>query len=145
MQYHLHEDENILSIRMPVCFRRRSSRKMIIAPSGAGVLLNTGDLKSPKPDASFVAALVKAFQWQDLVDQGVYTSPKELAEKENIEVTHVYRLMRLTMLAPDIIEAVLDGAQPRTLTLQNIVRGFPVSWKEQRALYGFSEPQIKQK
>jgi hypothetical protein len=66
-----------------------------------------GRSKIAKPDQSFVSALVKAFQWQDLVDQGVYTSPKELAEKENIEVTHVYRLMRLTMLAPDIIEAVL--------------------------------------
>jgi len=114
---------------------------MIIAPSGAAALLNNIDLKAQKPDQSFVAALVKAFQWQDLVDQGVYASPKELAEKENIEVTHVYRVMRLTMLAPDIIEAVLDGTQPRTLTLQNIVRGFPISWTEQRALYGFSEPQ----
>lgn len=141
MQYHLHEDENILRIRMPVCFKRRSSRKMIIAPSGTGALLNNIDLQSAKPDQSFVAALVKAFQWQDLIDQGVYAGPKELAEKENIEVTHVYRLIRLTMLAPDIIEAVLDGTQPRTLTLQNIVRGFPISWKEQRALYGFSEPQ----
>lgn len=141
MQYHLHEDGNILSIRMPVCFKRRSSRKMIIAPSGAAALLNNIDLKAQKPDQSFVAALVKAFQWQDLVDQGVYTSPKELAEKENIEVTHVYRVMRLTMLAPDIIEAVLEGTQPRTLTLQNIVRGFPISWKEQRALYGFSDPK----
>ena len=143
MQYHLHEGENILSIWMPVCFKRRSSRKMIIAPSGVGALLNNIDLKAQKPDQSFVAALVKAFQWQDLVDQGVYASPKELAEKENIEVTHVYRVMRLNMLAPDIIEAVLDGTQPRTLTLQNIVRGFPVSWKEQRALYGFSDPQMK--
>lgn len=141
MQYHLREDENILSIRMPVCFKRRSSRKMIIAPPGAGALLNNADLKATKPDQSFVDALVRAFQWQDLVDQGVYASPKELADKENIEVTHVYRLMRLTMLAPDIIEAVLDGTQPRTLTMQNIVRGFPISWKEQRALYGFSDPK----
>jgi hypothetical protein len=114
---------------------------MIIAPSGTGALLNNIDLQSAKPDQSFVAALVKAFQWQELIDQGVYASPKELAEKENIEVTHVYRVMRLTMLAPDIIEAVIDGTQPRPLTLQNIVRGFPISWKEQRALYGFSEPQ----
>ena len=72
MQYHLHEDGNILSIRMQVCFKRRSSRKMIIAPSGAGALLNNIDLKAQKPDQSFVAALVKAFQWQDLVDRGVY-------------------------------------------------------------------------
>jgi hypothetical protein len=75
-------------------------------------LLNNIDLKAAKTRSVIcVTALVKAFQWQDLVDQGVYASPKELAEKENIEVTHVYRLMRLTMLAPDIIEAVLDGTQ----------------------------------
>jgi hypothetical protein len=48
MQYHLHEDGNILSIRMPVCFKRRSSRKMIIAPSGAGALLNNGRSKISK-------------------------------------------------------------------------------------------------
>ncbi len=112
---------------------------MIIAPSGAAALLNNIDLKAQKPDQSFVAALVKAFQWQDFVDQGVYASPKELADKENIEVTHVYRVMRLNLLAPDIIEAVLEGTQPRTLTLQNIVRGFPISWKEQRAQFGFNE------
>ena len=141
MQYHLHEDGNILSIRMQVCFKRRSGRKMIIAPKGMLALSHEEDLRALKPEQSFVNALVKAFQWQELTDRGVCASPKDVAKRENAEVTHVYRLMRLTMLAPDIIEAVLDGTQPRTLTLQNIVRGFPISWKEQRALYGFSEPQ----
>jgi hypothetical protein len=49
----------------------------------------------------------------------------------------MYRVMRLTLLAPDIIEAVLNGKQPRTLTLQNVVRGFPISWQEQRKVFGF--------
>ena len=53
-------------------------------------------------------------------------------------LTHMYRVMRLTLLAPDIIEAVLNGTQPRTLTLQNVVRGFPVSWQEQRKVFGFT-------
>lgn len=74
-----------------------------------------------------VFAFGKAFQWQELIDQGVCGSPKDVAKRENAEVTHVYRLMRLTLLAPDIVEAILDGKQPRTLTLQNVVRGFPVS------------------
>lgn len=140
MRFQFDATDNILTIRMPVRFRRRSSRKMILAPAGMDPLPNLADLRSPRPDPAFVAALVKAFQWQELVDLGVYASPKELAAKENIEVTHVYRLMRLTLLAPDIVEAVLDGTQPRPLTLQNVVRGFPVSWKEQRALFGFDEP-----
>jgi hypothetical protein len=50
----------------------------------------------------------------------------------------MYRVMRLTLLAPDIIEAILNGTQPSTLTLQNMVRDFPISWQEQRQVFGFT-------
>jgi len=139
MRLQFSEEENILTIRLPVHFKRRSGRKMIIAPRGMLALPHEKDLRASKPDQSFVNALVKAFQWQELIDQGVCASPKDVAKRENAEVTHVYRLMRLTMLAPDIVEAILDGKQPRTLTLQNVVRGFPISWREQRAQFGFNE------
>lgn len=141
MRYQLNPDDNILTVVLPVKFRRKRGRKMIMASDTDAPLLSEQDLAPPKPDETFVSALVKAFRWQDMIDQGMYDSPKELARKQGIEVTHVYRIMRLTMLAPDIVDAVLHGRQPRDFMLQAVVRGFPISWKEQRARYGFTEPE----
>ena len=125
-----------LHIRIPMQFSRRSSRKMIVGPDGK-TISEMIDAKADNTDYTFISALGKAFSWQRMLDEGKYESPKDLAEKEKVEVTHMYRVMRLTLLAPDIIEAVLNGKQPRTLTLQNVVRGFPISWQEQRKVFGF--------
>lgn len=125
-----------LHIRIPMQFSRRSSRKMIVGPDGK-TISEMIDAEADNTDYTFISALGKAFSWQRMLDEGKYQTPKELAEKEKVEVTHMYRVMRLTFLAPDIIEAVLNGKQPRTLTLQNVVRGFPISWQEQRKVFGF--------
>jgi hypothetical protein len=141
MRYQLDPDDNILTVVLPVKFRRKRGRKMIMASDTDAPLLSEQDLAPSKPDETFVSALVKAFRWQEMIDQSMYDNPKELAKKQGIEVTHVYRIMRLTMLAPDIVDAVLHGKQPRDFMLQAVVRGFPISWKEQRAKYGFPAPE----
>lgn len=133
----VNEALDTLHIRIPMQFSRRSSRKMIVGPDGK-TLSEMIDAEADNTDYTFISALGKAFSWQRMLDEGKYESPKELAEKEKVEVTHMYRVMRLTLLAPDIIEAVLNGKQPRTLTLQNVVRGFPISWQEQRKVFGFT-------
>ena len=133
----VNEALDTLHIRIPMQFSRRSSRKMIVGPDGK-TLSEMIDAEANNTDYTFISALGKAFSWQRMLDEGKYQTPKELAEKEKVEVTHMYRVMRLTLLAPDIIEAVLNGKQPRTLTLQNVVRGFPISWQEQRKVFGFT-------
>jgi len=133
----VNEALDTLHIRIPMQFSRRSSRKMIVGPDGK-TISEMIDPEADNTDYTFILALGKAFSWQRMLDEGKYATPKELAQKENVEVTHMYRVMRLTLLAPDIIEAVLNGKQPRTLTLQNVVRGFPISWKEQRKVFGFT-------
>jgi hypothetical protein len=132
----VNEALDTLHIRIPMQFSRRSSRKMIVGPDGK-TLSEMIDAEADNTDYTFISALGKAFSWQRMLDEGKYQTPKELAKKEKVEVTHMYRVMRLTLLAPDIIEAVLNGKQPRTLTLQNVVRGFPISWQEQRKVFGF--------
>lgn len=132
----VNEALDTLHIRIPMQFSRRSSRKMIVGPDGK-TINEMIDPEADNTDYTFISALGKAFSWQRMLDEGKYNSPKELAQKENVEVTHMYRIMRLTLLAPDIIEAILNGKQPRTLTLQNVVRGFPISWQEQRKVFGF--------
>lgn len=133
----VNEALDTLHIRIPMKFSRRSFRKMIVGPNGENIDA-MADIQEDNTDYTFISALGKAFSWQRMLDDGKYETPKELAKKENVEVTHMYRVMRLTLLAPDIIEAVLNGTQPRTLTLQNVVRGFPVSWQEQRKVFGFT-------
>ncbi len=132
------DDDKILSITIPVSFKRRQSRKTIVSPTGKNIQA-IAEIEGPKQDMVFVSALVKAFSWQEKLDAGHYETPKELAHKEKIEPTHMYRLMRLTLLAPDIIQSIMNGTQPRTLTLQNVIRGFPVSWREQRDMFGFAK------
>ena len=133
----VNEALDTLHIRIPMQFSRRSSRKMIVGPDGK-TISEMIDPEADNTDYTFISALGKAFSWQRMLDEGKYQTPTELAEKEKVEVTHMYRVMRLTLLAPDIIEAVLNGKQPRTLTLQNVVRGFPISWQEQRKIFGFT-------
>ena len=130
---------DILTINIPVQYKRRSSRKIIMTPDG--LPLSKKDQEKIKPDNSFVTAIMRAFSWQEKLENGTYSSHKEMAEKEKMDITYMYRTMRLTLLAPDIIESILKGAQPRDLTLQNIVRGFPISWHEQRQKFGFPPPE----
>ncbi len=130
------DESKILSIVVPVNFKRRQSRKTIVSPTGKNIKAIT-NVEGPKQDHVFVSSLIKAFDWQEKLDSGKYETPKELAEKEDIEPTHMYRIMRLTLLAPDIIQTIMDGTQPRALTLQDVIRGFPISWREQRDMFGF--------
>ncbi len=133
------DESKILSITIPISFKRRHSRKTIVSPTGKNIK-EIVDVEGPKQDMVFVSALVKAFAWQEKLDSGLYDTPKALAQKEGIEPTHMYRLIRLTLLAPDIIQTIMDGTQPRALTLQNVIRGFPISWREQRDMFGFVSP-----
>lgn len=88
-------------------------------------------------DETILKALQKAFIWQEKLDNGTYDTVQECSEQEGVEITHMYRILRLTYLAPEIVEAITLGTQPRTLTLQNIIRGFPLLWQEQKQQFGF--------
>ena len=102
-----------LIITVPVQYKRRSSRKLIISTEGE--LLNQ-DKSTPRHiDQPFTNALVKAFTFQDKLDKGVYPSAKVMAQKERLNLSYMHRMMRLTLLAPDIIESLLTGTQPRIL------------------------------
>ncbi len=67
-----------------------------------------------------------------MLETGVYRSVAELAEAEKVNASYLSRMLRLTLLAPDIVEAVLDGRQPDRMTLAELMKPFPVEWGEQR-------------
>jgi hypothetical protein len=117
-----------LTVTVPMTFRKRGGRKLVISPAGA-------DAWAPpraRVDNAMVKALARAHRWQKLLDAGRYQTVRELAEAENINPSYVARVLRLTLLAPDIVEAILDGwHDPERMTLDRLMEPFSVVWNEQ--------------
>jgi hypothetical protein len=109
-------------------FQRRGGRKRIVAPDGSAIPLTT----KPQPDGTLVKALARAWRWQRVLDEGIYTSVSEIGDAENISKSYVSRILRLALLAPDLIEAILAGSADESLLLERLERPLPASWEEQR-------------
>jgi hypothetical protein len=86
----------------------------------------------PQPDSTLIKALARAWRWQRMLDEGVYTSVSEIGDAENISKSYVSRILRLALLAPDIVEAILAGSTDQALMLEKLERPLPASWEEQR-------------
>ena len=78
-----------------------------------------------------VKALARAFRWRKMLDTEMYATLEELARAKGVHATYVSRVLRLTLLAPDIVEAILDGRQPAELQLDDLLAGFPLEWVRQ--------------
>jgi hypothetical protein len=121
---------------VPLSIRRKHNRKLMIPPPGANCALSTGH-----HDLPMIRTLGKAFYWQKLLDDGRFESIAEMAKYFDLEAGWMAEVIRMTTLAPDIIEAVLEGRQPRQLDLQRL-RGrtsqLPREWSAQRKVFGFA-------
>ena len=80
-----------------------------------------------------IKALGRAFRWKRMLDTGEYATINELAEREGIAPSYMTRVQRLTLLAPDIVEAILDGRTGTEVTLARLLEPFPVEWSDQLA------------
>ena len=118
-----------ITVHVPMAFRQRGGRKLIVSPDGAAM-----PAVAPRQniDNVLVKALARAFRWQKLLDRGVYSSIKEIAAKEKIDPSYVGDVLRLTLLAPDIVEMILDGRQPPDLQFQKFRKSLPLEWQAQR-------------
>ena len=130
----LSADGNTIIVKIPMKFRRRGGRKLIIAPDGGDAWMPS----KPRRDDTLIKAIARARRWQRMLESGKVPSTRQLAEKEKINASYLARILRLTLLAPDIVEAVLDGRQPKGLLLADLMKTFPVEWDKQRTLFGFS-------
>ena len=112
-----------VTIHVPFRLVKRGGRKEMQLSEGAS--------NPRRPDDALVKALARAFRWKRMLDSGEFASISELAEMEGIAFTYMARLLRLTLLAPDIVEAILDGRQRPELTLARVLEPFPVEWSRQ--------------
>jgi len=116
----------MLTVRVPLAVRKRGGRKLVLTP---GSTINRG---SSGADSTLVKALARAFRWRRMMETGRYGTLTELAAAEKINSSYVSRLLRLTLLAPDLVEAVLNGRQPEGMTVPGLMQPFPVEWAGQR-------------
>ena len=123
---------NTIIVKIPMKFRRRGGRKLIIAPDGGDAWMPS----KPRRDDTLIKALARAHRWKRMLESGEHNSVADLAEAEKINKSYLSRILRLTLLAPDIVQAVLDGRQPKGLTLADLMEPFPVEWPAQRRLLG---------
>ena len=117
----------MLTVHIPLTVRRRGGRKVVIAPDGT----ESPVIAAARIDSTLVKALARAFRWRRMLETGVVSTVGEIAVRERINKSYVSRILRLTLLAPDIVEAILEGRQAPEATLPGLMKGFPVGWKEQ--------------
>ena len=116
------------TVTLHVQFRivKRGGRKEMQLPEGA--------TQPRRTDNTLVKALARAFRWKRMLESGEFASISELAEREGIAFTYMARVLRLTLLAPDIVEAILAGKQGAEATLKGLMEPFPLEWRSQMEL-----------
>jgi hypothetical protein len=122
------------TITVPFTIRKRGGRKLILTPDGTPASPPTRS----RPDGALIKALARGFRWQKMLREGDYQTLEEIADAENINPSYVSRLLRMTLLAPEIVEAILAGSHPAGLTRAKAMQPFPMEWTNQRAQ--LSEP-----
>jgi hypothetical protein len=120
-----------LTVRVPLTLRKRGGRKQVVMPEGA-----CWGQPRPRVDNTMVKAIARAHRWKRLMESGRFASVTELAEAEKINQSYLCRVLRLTLLAPDIVEAILDGRQPAALQMDALLKPMPLEWAAQRAALG---------
>jgi hypothetical protein len=119
-----------ITVRVPLKIRRRPGQKTLVMPMTAA---RADTVIATRADPALVKALARAFRYQRLLDEGRYASISEMAAAEQIERGYLGTLLRLTLMAPDLVEAILNGHQPEWLGLPQLLAGLSESWSEQRA------------
>ena len=113
-------DGHTLTVVIPLAVKPRGGRKAIITP---GVL----EVES-RHDITLIKAVARAFRWQRMLETGRFATITELAAAEKINASYVSRILRLALLAPEVVEAILDGRQPEGMTLPGLVEGVAGEW-----------------
>ena len=119
------EATQTLTVVIPLRVKPRGGRKAMVTP---GVLA-----LERRQDVTLIKAVARAFRWRRLLETGRFTTINELAAAEKINSSYVSRVLRLTLLAPDIVEAILDGKQGPEVTLAQGLEPFPLAWQLQGA------------
>ena len=127
--------EQTVTVTVPFAIRKRGGRKLVITPDG----IAAASAPRTRVDSALLKALARGFRWRKLLETGDFSTIEEIAEAENINPSYVSRVLRMTLLAPELVEAILAGRQPEGLTMARAMQPFPVGWSDQRDILRFPE------
>jgi hypothetical protein len=130
-----------VTVVVPMTVRRRGGRKQIIGPDGVPMRVSGDGVEETRGDPVLVKALARAFRWRRLLEEGRYGSIRELAKAEGVDRNYVGRLLNLTLLAPEVVEAVVEGQSSQTLGLNDLLERGEAGWAVQRSLVAASAPR----
>ncbi len=125
----LSSDGTTMTVRVPMKFQVRGGRKLVVTPDGSPSWAKP----RKRIDNAMVKALARAFRWQKLLDDSTYATIEDIANSEKINPSYVSRVLRLTLLSPEIVEMILDGRQSLSLTMKELLIGFPLEWGLQKS------------
>ena len=119
--------DQTVTVTVPYAIRKRGGRKLVITPDG----MAAAPTPRSRVDSALLKALARGFRWQKMLREGDYQTLEETADAENINPSYVSRLLRMTLLAPESVEAILAGTQPAGLTRAKVMQPFPMEWQRQ--------------
>ena len=122
-------------VTVPYRFAIRGGRKLVITPDAPPTTA-----RHDNRSELLIKALARGFRWHWLIDEGHYQTIAEISQAENMSASYISRVSRLMLLSPRIVEAILNGQQPRLLELRQLLKPFPLDWDEQLGYFGF-EPR----
>lgn len=121
-------DGRTLVVTIPFKLQQRGGRKLVVTPAGAAPWAPA----APRIDNTLLRALARAHRWKRMLERGDYATIRDIEKAEGVTNSFVSRLLRLNLLAPDIVEEILGGRQPKTVQLEDIVYGLSLYWPTQR-------------
>ena len=119
--------DQTVTVTVPFAIRKRGGRTLVITPDG----VTSAPAPRTRVDSALLKALARGFRWRKLLETGHFATIQEIAEAENINPSYISRVLRLTLLAPEIVEAILAGSHPAGLTRAKVLKPFPMEWKRQ--------------
>jgi hypothetical protein len=118
---------DVLTIKVPLTIRKRGGRKLVLSPAGDQITAPA----RPRIDNTLVKALARAFRWRKLMESGAYPTVAELAKAENMDRSYISRVMRMTLLAPAVVEKIMEGRHPPELMLTTLLEPRSEIWSQQ--------------
>jgi hypothetical protein len=127
----LSKDGRTILVHIPISMRHQGGRKQVVTPADATPWISRG----ARIDSTLVKAIVRAHRWRNLLESGRHATVRDLAKAERINESYLSRVLRLTLLAPTIIQAILGGQQSVDLELDSLLGPIPLDWVQQNALF----------
>lgn len=125
------KDGLTITVTVPLQLASRGGRKIILTPENAPAWVP----RYKAVDDRLVHALARGYRWRMMLENGDYASTEAIADAEGLSRSFVSRLLRLTLLAPDLVEAILDGRHPPSMQAEALKGVIPHSWDGQRAKF----------